>query len=85
MDKKRISFTLRQIGGGVHKRLDENRELYELLQRDAPDFLQSHWWVAGWFESHDEFFTALIDAAPESQSGMFANTPVRQKLWGENR
>lgn len=32
-------------GGGVYKRIDENRELLELLTEKAPDLLASHPWV----------------------------------------
>lgn len=53
--KNILGFT----GGGVHKRIDENRELLELLQRDAPEFLATHSWVEGWLSSNDEFFVAL--------------------------
>lgn len=58
--KEILGFT----GGGVHKRIDENRELLALLQRDAPDFVASHRWVEGWLASHDEFLVALADAVP---------------------
>ena len=54
-------------GGGVHKRIDENRELLELLQRDAPVFLESHPWVEGWIASNDEFFVSLEKTVPISK------------------
>ena len=53
--RKILGFT----GGGVHKRIDENRELLELLEREAPELLASHLWVIGWLKSHDDFFVAL--------------------------
>lgn len=81
MDKKAVILAVKSIGGGVHKRLDENRELYQLLQRDAPEFLETHPWVANWFQSEDEFCRALIDAIPENQSGLFSNCPVRPIPW----
>lgn len=34
--------------GGVYKRIDEIRELFEVLKRDDPAFLATHPWVAGW-------------------------------------
>lgn len=37
---KSVKNILGWTGGGVHKRIDENRELLELLQQDAPDFLK---------------------------------------------
>jgi hypothetical protein len=57
-------------GGGVHKRIDENRELLELLQREAPEFLASHRWVEGWLASNDEFFVALASNVPITE-GLF--------------
>jgi hypothetical protein len=58
-----IESVMRFSGGSVFKRIDENRELLELLQRKAPEFLQKNSWVALWIESHDEFFTELAKAA----------------------
>lgn len=50
--------------GGVYKRIDENRELLELLQREAPDFLAKHFEVVGWLKSQDEFLRELEAVAP---------------------
>ena len=58
-----IESVMRFSGGSVFKRIDENRELLDLLQRKAPEFLQKNSWVALWIESHDEFFTELAKAA----------------------
>lgn len=52
------------VGGGVHKRIDENRELLELLQREAPEFLASNSWIEGWLSCNDEFFVALEACVP---------------------
>ena len=62
-------------GGGVQKRIDENRELYDLLSNKAPDFMASHPWVASWLQSHDEFFCALAEHVPVD-SERFTATPV---------
>jgi hypothetical protein len=62
----KVQSILGFTGGGVHKRIDENRELLELLQREAPDFLVSHIWVEGWLASNDEFFVALASNVPIS-------------------
>ncbi|MBD3767930.1 MAG: hypothetical protein IE928_08285 [Gammaproteobacteria bacterium] len=51
--------TLLQMEGGITKRIDENRELFNLLQVKAPEFLQDNPWVAGWLESQDDYLTAL--------------------------
>jgi hypothetical protein len=64
-------------GGGVHKRIDENRELLELLQREAPEFLASHRWVEGWLSSNDDFFLALESNVPIKE-GLFLGQAQRQ-------
>ncbi len=58
---KRIPKILGLTGGGVYKRIDENRELLELLQREDPEFLKKHFEVVGWIKANDEFFTELAD------------------------
>nr|WP_234480814.1 hypothetical protein [Paraburkholderia aspalathi] len=47
---------------GIHKRIDENRELLDLLQRAVPDLLRRAWWIEGWLASQDEFLTDLAIA-----------------------
>lgn len=64
-------------GGGVHKRIDENRELLELLQREAPDFLSRHGWVEGWLSSNDEFFVDLASSVPITE-GRFLGQAQRR-------
>lgn len=51
-------------GGGIHKRIDENRELLELLQREAPDLLAKNFWIEGWLGANDKFFSDLAAAVP---------------------
>jgi hypothetical protein len=60
---KAIEDVASRVGRGVHKRIDENRELLELLQSKCPEFMDKHHWVQGWLLSHDDFFTYLADAA----------------------
>lgn len=74
-----IANTRRILGwtaGGVHKRIDENIELLELLRDRAPDFLETHPWVVGWFESHDEFLRQLANAVP-LEEGFFLHLLTR--------
>ena len=49
-DKKitEIQETISRTEGGLLKRIDENRELMELLDRDAPDLLAAKPWVSRW-------------------------------------
>ena len=58
-----IESVMKFTGGGIFKRIDENRELLELLQRESPEFLQKHPWVNLWIEAQDEFFTELAKSA----------------------
>lgn len=44
---------------GIFKRLDENRELLELLMQETPELLHSHPWVANWLASQDDFLQEL--------------------------
>ncbi|PNE59917.1 hypothetical protein A8H39_01860 [Paraburkholderia fungorum] len=55
------------VGGGVHKRIDENRELLELLRNEVPDFIASHPEVVNWLQSQDDFLCELADAVPISE------------------
>lgn len=54
-----LVMVLQQFGGGVHKRVDENRELLELLQQKAPSLLEECPQITGWLLANDEVFTAL--------------------------
>ena len=65
-------WVIANVGRGVHKRIDENRELLELLHQEAPEFMESHPWVEGWIKSHDDFFCEL-----EIASG--AKNPLDQR------
>ena len=84
-----IESVMKFTGGGIFKRIDENRELLELLQRESPEFLQKHPWVNLWIEAQDEFFTELAKAAqmqvPQEHEPRPCgdNTPVA--AWRMNR
>ncbi|MDA8114316.1 MAG: hypothetical protein M0Z43_06270 [Acidithiobacillus sp.] len=84
-----IESVMKFTGGGIFKRIDENRELLELLQRESPEFLQKHPWVNLWIEAQDEFFTELAKAAQmqapqEHEPRPYGdNTPVA--AWRMNR
>lgn len=47
------------FGRGIHKRIDENRELLQYLDQYAPEFMRAHPWVRGWIQGNDEFFVEL--------------------------
>ncbi|EMR0499913.1 hypothetical protein ROS72_004661 [Citrobacter freundii] len=52
---------------GVYKRIDENRQLLELLIRETPDLFETHGWIRGWFKSLDEYLLALSHEANLSE------------------
>jgi hypothetical protein len=58
-----LLIVLKQHDRGIYKRIDENRELLELLQREVPWLLHEKWWIEGWLHSQDRFLTALEEAA----------------------
>ncbi|MBU4685528.1 hypothetical protein KC224_03245 [Cedecea davisae] len=64
-DKKitEIQQTISRTEGGLLKRIDENRELMELLERDAPELLAEKPWVRRWLESQDTYLRKVAAAA----------------------
>lgn len=74
-NQEQLIFTLEHVGGGIHKRTDENRELLELLQEKAPDLINECPWIVGWIHSNDAVFQALSDLAPQ----LGANNPLFSK------
>lgn len=61
---KAIELVMKKSARGVHKRIDENRELLELLQQRAPEFLRENFWVEGWLRGQDMFLNDLLRALP---------------------
>ena len=61
--KPRVSpalvLLLEDVGGGAHQRVDENRELLELLQSKAPFLLDQYPWIVGWLRANDEVFVEM--------------------------
>lgn len=57
----RIQETLERTEGGIFKRIDENRELAELLARNAPQLLKEHPAVMTWLKSQDHFLSELAE------------------------
>lgn len=58
-----IQETISRTEGGLLKRIDENRELMELLERDAPELLAAKPWVRRWLESQDTFLRKVASVA----------------------
>lgn len=63
---KAIDEVLHTNNRGIVKRIDEGRELLELLQEKCPGFLEEHFWVEGWIESNDIFLMDLATAAQKT-------------------
>ena len=57
------------------KRIDENRELLELLRKDAPELLTKQPWIESWLRSQDEFLNELAAQVPLDDA-QFAPTPL---------
>ncbi len=62
---KGIDQTVARVGGGIAKRIDENRELLEVLQARCPHLLREKPWIVGWLRANDEFFAELERLRPE--------------------
>jgi hypothetical protein len=58
-----IEAVLEKSQCGIGKRIDENRELLELLYLDAPVLMKEKPWIASWIHSQDEFLNDLAKAA----------------------
>lgn len=56
-----VKKLLQHNEGGLYKRIDENRELLQLIQEKAPEFLKENGWIEGWLRSQDNFLSALIE------------------------
>lgn len=52
-------------GRRLIKRIDETRELVELLQAQTPELLNTHPWVLLWLEDTDSFLVELAEAIGE--------------------
>ncbi|MGF6440343.1 hypothetical protein QF002_001152 [Paraburkholderia youngii] len=63
---------------GVHQRIDENRMLVEMLQRDAGAFLATHPWVVQTLRSQDTFLCAIAQELPPAGGRPFVrdDTPA---------
>lgn len=72
---RKVQWILGRHSGGVFKRIDENRELLELLRIKAPALMTSHSWVEGWLKSQDEFLSELAAQVPLDDM-QFAATPA---------
>jgi hypothetical protein len=77
-----IQNVLDRCHGGVYKRMDENRELLELLQKKAAPLLEDCPWIVGWMSSNDQFFQAL-EALEVAAHPQFTKRPGFPRAWPE--
>jgi hypothetical protein len=61
---KKIRELMGWNSGGIYKRLDQTRELKELLHQKAPAFMRAHPWVDNWLDTNDDFLCALEQTVP---------------------
>ncbi|MDY0273742.1 MAG: hypothetical protein RBR37_14805 [Advenella sp.] len=74
---KKIKCILGWHHGGVHKRIDENRELLMLLQKEVPALLEQKPWVYQWLKSNDDFLMDLSQATDISSSRFGPKEPTK--------
>ena len=64
----------------LFKRIDENRELLELMWRECPEFLSSHQWIEGWIRGNDDFFNELreiLQSEADARDGLAGTGSTR--------
>lgn len=76
---EKVEDICERVARGVFKRIDENRELLELLKQEAPELMQRCPWVEGWIEGQDEFLVQLAQAVgTENRLAMTAQNYPRR-------
>jgi hypothetical protein len=73
----KITDVLNRTEAGILKRLDENRELLELLYREAPELMKDKPWVRSWIESQDNFLIKVAEAVNVPTQGDSIHTYPR--------
>jgi hypothetical protein len=64
------------VGGGLHKRVDDNRALSQLLWREAPHLLSRHPWVLQSLQDNESFLIELAQAMPAEERNEPASMPA---------
>lgn len=73
----RLRGVVRSCEGGIYQRIDENRQLLEALQDNAPEFMAENAWIERWLAAQDLFLTQMAEAA---RIPMSERLPV-PRLW----
>ncbi|EHY0578637.1 hypothetical protein K1174_001952 [Salmonella enterica] len=58
-----ICEVIKYSEGGINKRLDENRELLNLIEYQYPKLLSKHPWINGWIDSQEQYLLAIAECA----------------------
>ena len=75
-----IEAILRHEEGGIYKRIDEHRELLQLLQHCAPNLLTHHPWIIHWLRSQDSFLCRVANTLADSPTG-FDGLGIAPRPW----
>ncbi|HBY8105354.1 TPA: hypothetical protein MI814_23925 [Klebsiella pneumoniae] len=70
-----LECVISQSYRGIHKRIDENRELLELLYKEAPELMDKCFWIRGWIEGQDRFLNELADVSGVKNPFPLSNYP----------
>jgi len=73
-------------GGGIRKRIDDNRALSDLIWREAPHLLAQHHWVLRSLQDNESFLVELSQAALVDERDTSVRTPaapMAQPAWSD--
>lgn len=70
-------INLRGTTGGLYKRIDENREIMNLIYTEAPQLVSKNPWLVGWLNANDDFYTQLAQINPPRGEPQRCIYPVR--------
>jgi len=65
---RKLEHILEHRSKGIYKRIDTNRELLELIYKEAPDFINKCHWIEGWLKDQDDFLNELAETAQTPKS-----------------
>ena len=71
-------------GGGVEKRITQNRKLLDLLQRESPEVIRSHPEVIEWLQSNEQFLAELEATVALEENMLHAVTTGTENLPCQN-
>lgn len=75
---KKLSQVIEKVSGGIYKRIDENRELFELLEREGGEFYEKHPWIKNWLLMQDEFLNELLIIPHKKKNCIFPKNENNQ-------